>query len=145
MAVQTHWPYLRHLRENYCYLGIYNSYLDFLFFLPSTLIVRLDYHSRIPMLRARGASLSEHRDAIVKLCRQLQGKNLFKMSTSDIRALVIKSLSCDDARERILSFRDDLAGSCMEEILQVRPFRHIIHRLALYIPCLIPDFGRYIA
>lgn len=76
------------------------------------------------MLRARGASLSERRDIIVKRCKgyvgQLQGKNPFKMSTNDIRALIIKSLSCDDTRERILSFRDELAVSCMEEILQVR-------------------------
>ncbi|KAK7679028.1 hypothetical protein QCA50_017972 [Cerrena zonata] len=75
------------------------------------------------MLRARGSSLSERRDIIVKRCKgyvgQLQGKNPFKMSTNDIRALIIKSLSCDDTREKILSFRDELAVSCMEEILQM--------------------------
>ncbi|KAK7679029.1 hypothetical protein QCA50_017973 [Cerrena zonata] len=68
---------------------------------------------------ARG-SFSEHRDSIVKLCRgyveQLQGK---KLSVNEIRTLLIKSLSCDDTREKILSFRDELAVSCMEEILQM--------------------------
>lgn len=92
--------------------------------LDSFLVLIPDHHSRIPMLRARGASLSERRDIIVKRCRgyveQLQGKSPFKLSTNEIRTLIIKSLSCDDSRERLLSFRDELAGACMEEILQVR-------------------------
>ena len=79
------------------------------------------------MLRSRGVSFSERRDAVVKLCKgyveQLQGKNPFKLSLNDIRALITKSISCDDARDRILSFRDELAVSCMEEILQVREIR----------------------